>query len=150
MTAKKEQKIGIVPRGTIVQLAKSMLRQKISACEAAVRNLRWSRPDRGFKPSQAPPFAHEAARKLVKAKAEVEKLKKSLESSGYDLDYHGKLTESHSVRSQREAAETQRQEHRLRAANKLREETLIALVDATDAPSAAVILRGLREKLDAI
>jgi DNA-binding MarR family transcriptional regulator len=150
MAKTKEQTVGIVARGTIVELAKSMLRQKISACESAIRAAKYGREATTFKPSDAPTRVREAARELVRLKANVQRVERQLEGRGYCVGSRGALEESYSVVTKRRREAAQLREARLAAARALREETLIALVSATSAAEAGKILKALRSKLNAI
>lgn len=150
MVKKKEQTVGVVARGTIVELAKSMLRNKITECEADIRRAKYGREPSTFKPSDAPASVQADAREATKLRVQSDRLVDRLHKRGYDIGHDGKLEEAYSVTRVRAAEASQIRASRLVAARALREQTLIALVGANGAHDAAAILRGLREKLDAI
>jgi hypothetical protein len=146
----KETKIGIVSRGTIVELAKSMCRAKILECEGAIRQAKYGREPDTFKPSDAPVAVREDAKRLAVLRRESDKLKRRLDERGYDVSSDGALVRAYRVRNNESQAARVRRNDRLAAARQLREQTLIGLISAKDAPAAACILRDLRRKLDAI
>lgn len=150
MKKKKEQKIGIVPRGTIVQLAKSMCRAKIVECESAIRRAKYSYEPSTWKPSDAPLSVRNDARKAASLKKLYRQLESRLVARGYSLDHNERLQEHHSVRRTRDDISRVTRQNRLNAARDLREQTLIALVGATSSAEAGMILKALRTKLDVI
>lgn len=150
MAKKKEQTVGVVARGTIVELAKSMLRSKITECEAAIRSAKYGREASTFKPSDAPLSVQADAQKAVRLRAQSDRLKERLRKRGYGIGHSGRLEEAYSVTRARESEASGLRQSRLAAARALREQTLIALVNASGSEEAATILRSLRAKLDAI